>query len=113
MLDVAGTKKSRGFGGAGKSHLMHAWRLCATTGITLHGASEKQMLWRSQIAAEKEVYQREVIFANMIDRIAVSRMSKYPIHYILRWKDACLEAYENIPIDESIENEMLLDDFFS
>lgn len=50
----------------------------------------------------EEVYQREVIFANMIDRIAVSRMSKYPIHYILRWKDACLEAYENIPIDEKV-----------
>lgn len=64
----------------------------------------------------EEVYQREVIFANMIDRVAIARMSKkpaVPFLYIQKWAAACKEAYFKFDIDEWIENEMLLDDFFS
>ena len=64
----------------------------------------------------EEVYQREVIFANMIDRVATARMLKKPVVpslYIQKWAAACKEAYVKFDIDEWIENEMLLDDFFS
>ena len=64
----------------------------------------------------EEVYQREVIFANMIDRVATARMFKKPVVpflYIQKWAAACKEAYVKFDIDEWIENEMLLDDFFS
>ena len=64
----------------------------------------------------EEVYQREVVFANMIDRVGWARMFKepaIPYFYMLKWKEACKEAYVKFDIDEWIENEMLLDDFFS
>ena len=64
----------------------------------------------------EEVYQREVVFANMIDRVGWARMFKepaVPYFYMLKWKEACKEAYVKFDIDEWIENEMLLDDFFS
>ena len=64
----------------------------------------------------EEVYQREVVFANMIDRVGWARMFKeppLPYFYMLKWKEACKEAYVKFDIDEWIENEMLLDDFFS
>ena len=64
----------------------------------------------------EEVYQREVVFANMIDRVATARMFKkpaVPFLYLQKWKEACKEAYVKFDIDEWIENEMLLDDFFS
>ena len=44
----------------------------------------------------EEVYQREVVFANMIDRVGWARMFKepaIPYFYMLKWKEACKEAY--------------------
>lgn len=64
----------------------------------------------------EETYQREVVFAEMIDRVGWARMFKkpaIPYFYMLKWKEACKKAYVKFDIDEWIENEMLLDDFFS
>lgn len=63
----------------------------------------------------EETYQREVVFAGMIDRIAWQRMTKggQKYEYVMKWANACKEAYAKLDMDEWIENEMALDDFFS